>query len=402
MSDRDQFVRVTSDPVEEESSDSMSILRAPIDVRSLMAEEGCEFEVEADRNRNYFESGDSGDTILDDETADEIFRRIYGTKDSGNTTDDDDEDDDGGFDRKASKMENVTSDGGIRKKILHTSQRGAKKPPDVGWITVRYTMFLEHADEPFDSTETRRSGRPERRRIGMGELFPGFDIAVRSMCVGEESEFIIQYKYAFGESGCVPRVPPRASILAKIALVHAERASEAEILLQMDQEERQSVGFEAIQSAVMIERSEGKAHFASEDFPEAEERYKVALRLLETTADETTGVKEELLTVLRLNRALCLIKMERADKATRELEKVLSAAAGKEENVKALYLMGKAKRMMRYYDEAYEYLKRARDITRSDEIGREMLIVDKELKKEEMKRKELCGKMLGASVQPRE
>ena len=46
-------------------------------------------------------------------------------------------------------------------------------------------------------------------------------------------------RYAFGESGCVPRVPPRASILAKIALVHAERASEAEILLQMDQEERQ-------------------------------------------------------------------------------------------------------------------------------------------------------------------
>ena len=41
--------------------------------------------------------------------------------------------------------------------------------------------------------------------------------------------------------------------------------------------------------------------------------------------------------------------MERADKATRELEKVLSAAAGKEENVKALYLMGKAKRMMRKF-----------------------------------------------------
>ena len=63
--------------------------------------------------------------------------RIYGSKDSANTTDDDEEDDDGGFDRKASKMEKVTPDGGIRKKILHTSQRGAKKPPDVGWITVR-------------------------------------------------------------------------------------------------------------------------------------------------------------------------------------------------------------------------------------------------------------------------
>ena len=107
--------------------------------------------------------------------------------------------------------------------------------------------------------------------------------------------------------------------------------------------------------------------------------------------------------------------MERADKASRELEKVL-ASAGKEGNVKALYLMGKAKRMMReflallhgrrffkfsnpstkgHFDEAYEFLKRARDIEHNAEIGREMLIVDKELKKEETRRKELCGKMLG-------
>ena len=40
--------------------------------------------------------------------------------------------------------------------------------------------------------------------------------------------------------------------------------------------------------------------------------------------------------------------MERADKALRELEKVLGAA-GQEGNVKALYLMGKAKRMTREF-----------------------------------------------------
>ena len=62
-----------------------------------------------------------------------------------------------------------------------------------------------------------------------------------------------------------------------------------------------SVSFDAIESAVVIERSEGKSHFASEDFPEAEERYKVAIRLLETTADDMDA-KEELLTALRLNR----------------------------------------------------------------------------------------------------
>ena len=48
-----------------------------------------------------------------------------------------------------------------------------------------------------------------------------------------------------------------------------------------------------------------------------------------------------------------------------------------------------------HYDEAYEYLKRARDIQPNAEIGREMLMVDKALKKEEARRRELCGKMLG-------
>ena len=40
-----------------------------------MAEEGCEFELDADRKRNYFEADDSAGGILDDHTADEIFNR---------------------------------------------------------------------------------------------------------------------------------------------------------------------------------------------------------------------------------------------------------------------------------------------------------------------------------------
>ena len=41
MSDRDHFVRVTSDPAEEESSDSMSILRSPIDVSIFRVVQDC-------------------------------------------------------------------------------------------------------------------------------------------------------------------------------------------------------------------------------------------------------------------------------------------------------------------------------------------------------------------------
>ena len=105
-----------------------------------MAEEGCEFELDAERKRNYFEPEDSGGGggLLDEHAADEIFNRIY-SRDNRDASDEDDDDDyeEGGFERRAAKMENVTSDGGIKKKILHCSQRGAKRPPDVGWITVR-------------------------------------------------------------------------------------------------------------------------------------------------------------------------------------------------------------------------------------------------------------------------
>ena len=113
-------------------------LSFPHQMRALMAEEGCEFELDAERKRNYFEPEDSGGGLLDEHAADEIFNRIY-SRDTRDASDEDDDDDyeEGGFERRAAKMENVTSDGGIKKKILHCSQRGAKRPPDVGWITVR-------------------------------------------------------------------------------------------------------------------------------------------------------------------------------------------------------------------------------------------------------------------------
>ena len=48
-------------------------------MRALMAEEGCEFELDAERKRNYFEADDDsgGGGLLDEHAADEIFNRIY-------------------------------------------------------------------------------------------------------------------------------------------------------------------------------------------------------------------------------------------------------------------------------------------------------------------------------------
>lgn len=69
--------------------------------------------------------------------------------------------------------------------------------PDGACVTFHYTAFLEHNDEPFDSTVLR--GHPERKLLDAGEMLPGLNIAIKTMRLGETSRFLIQPQYAFGE-----------------------------------------------------------------------------------------------------------------------------------------------------------------------------------------------------------
>lgn len=64
-------------------------------------------------------------------------------------------------------------------------------------VTFHYTAFMQYNDEPFDSTVLR--GHPERKILDAGEIFPGLNIAIKTMRTGEKSRFLIQPQYAFGE-----------------------------------------------------------------------------------------------------------------------------------------------------------------------------------------------------------
>lgn len=69
-----------------------------------------------------------------------------------------------------------------------------------------YFILVEGANQPFDSTITRRSAQIFDMKAA--NTFPGAHMAVSSMELKEVSRFIIKPSLAFGEAGCPPRVPP--------------------------------------------------------------------------------------------------------------------------------------------------------------------------------------------------
>ena len=45
----------------------------------------------------------------------------------------------------------------------------------------------------------------------LGEVLPGWDVAVATMKKGELARLLIKSAYAYGEFGCPPRIPPKAT-----------------------------------------------------------------------------------------------------------------------------------------------------------------------------------------------
>ena len=66
------------------------------------------------------------------------------------------------FERMSLRMEKVTEDGGVLKKILHEGVGNVV--PQYSLCTVHYNGWFELADEPFDSSRMR--GRKHQFKLG--------------------------------------------------------------------------------------------------------------------------------------------------------------------------------------------------------------------------------------------
>ena len=117
--------------------------------------------------------------------------------------------------------------------------------PERALVRVHYNGYLEYADEPYDSSRLR--GKQQQFVLGngnnnlhthtqththtsclyhvcvcvcvclcwcVGEVIPGWEVAVLSMRRNERSQYLISPEYAFGQMGCPPRIPPNATSMS--------------------------------------------------------------------------------------------------------------------------------------------------------------------------------------------
>lgn len=101
------------------------------------------------------------------------------------------------FETLAAKMENVTEDGLVKKRVLRKGI--GDQIPDLAQVTIDYNAYVEYNDEPFDSTYARK--HRFTFRLNQGGVLPGMNAGVGTMRMNEKAQFLVGYQYAYGPHG---------------------------------------------------------------------------------------------------------------------------------------------------------------------------------------------------------
>ncbi|KAH9766937.1 peptidyl-prolyl cis-trans isomerase FKBP20-1 [Citrus sinensis] len=136
----------------------------------------------------------------------------------------------------------LTGDEGVIKKIVRQAKPDALSPtedlplvdgnllsesPLVLWKlalictclsgTVHYEGSLAETGEVFDTTH--EDNTVFSFELGKGSVIRAWDIALRSMKVGEVAKLTCKPEYAYGSAGSPPDVPPDATLIFEVELV---------------------------------------------------------------------------------------------------------------------------------------------------------------------------------------
>ena len=98
----------------------------------------------------------------------------------------------------------ISKDGGVKKIVLVPGQGRKVETGDI--LAVEFSASLADGGKLF------AKGDKEQFILKDGSLIKGWDIGVASMQVGEKAKFRINSKYAYGDNGVSPVIPPGADI----------------------------------------------------------------------------------------------------------------------------------------------------------------------------------------------
>lgn len=287
---------------------------------------------------------------------------------------------------------NVTSDGGVVKKIVKHARADAPTPQGGGEVTIRYTARLARNGFQFDCSPPPAEGEPDEgltvtmgrdmlitgvwvhgsvaRRRGSAAVtrhvayVPGFERGIASMAAGEVATLTVQPKYAYGEEGSPDgQVPANAVLEYHVELVSAhprpktlhemtdevrERAIDVLLkrrLLLLLSEFHVGVtcaGPQERYEVASAARQQGNAHYRSKNFAEAAAAYDKAWihldRIMQPSPAQRNDVRALKVTVL-LNLAQTRLKLGMYRDVIQHCNAVLALDAA---NVKALFRRSRA------------------------------------------------------------
>lgn len=295
-------------------------------------------------------------------------------------SDEDDAGDDNAlpFEKLARKMQPLTEDGGVLKRVLRPGA-GPAIPEDT-CVAFHYNAYLEMGDEPFDSTRLRN--QPQRSLLDDVSVV-GLSLALRTMKKGEVAQVMVAPQYAFGVMGCPPRIPKNATILYDVELLHFVDARDA-----LDQEEYPVEGatrapFEKVYELCCAKHSAGNEFFESNEVAKALKCFCTAIRVLEKSSTSGEGQEKQqqaLLLKLYNNASLSCLQMGKANMAVHYAKQALQIEG---ENAKALYRCGRGLMMLGCLDNAKQYLRRAQRREPSSAVITRMLCILDDRKRQE-------------------
>ena len=105
---------------------------------------------------------------------------------------------------------NVTSDGGVKKKIL---KEGSGDTPKKGQTCVVLYKGTFKDGKMFDESKDGFEFK-----VGIGQVIQGWDIGVLGMKLGEKSNFYIRSDYAYGKRGAGGVIPPNTDLMFDVEL----------------------------------------------------------------------------------------------------------------------------------------------------------------------------------------
>ncbi|XP_020551043.1 peptidyl-prolyl cis-trans isomerase FKBP20-1 isoform X1 [Sesamum indicum] len=112
----------------------------------------------------------------------------------------------------------LTGDGGVMKTLIRRAKPDAIVPSEgLPLLDVHYEGILAETGEVFDTTH--EDNTIFTFELGKGSVIKAWDIALKTMKVGEVAKITCKPEYAYGSAGSPPDIPPDSTLIFEIELV---------------------------------------------------------------------------------------------------------------------------------------------------------------------------------------